>query len=143
MISNFTSIVNDQANINDLNRSGLPNRLLTTLAAATNLHNANIGDSNLYYICTATATSITLPQNYAVYKGKFLHFINQVSPAGVVNAVQENTTPATAAGALYGNAGTKLNGAGVGQLLATNAVSATYTTLVCDGLTGWYYVMTG
>lgn len=141
MSANFISVVNDQTNVSDLIRAGQPNRPPVTLSAVTNLHTAPVQENNLYYICTATANTITLPQNYSSYKGKFLHFINQTTGSAVVNAAQENTTPATASGALFGYAGSKLNGAGAGQIVA--AVAGAYTTLVCDGSTGWYYVMSG
>ena len=51
----------------------------------------------------------------------------------VVSVAQENTTGGTLSGAVYSLAGAKTNGAGS----ATLATASGWTSVVCDGSTGW------
>ena len=118
----------------------LPRVLPVILSASTNLNTAGFDPGNtMIYICNAAGIVLTLPgsiaggADYARYKGKIIHVV--ASTANVVSVAQENTTAGTLSGAVYALAGAtgKINGLGSATLVPASG----WTTLVCDGSTGW------
>jgi hypothetical protein len=128
------SIVNDNLNHGILNQAVSSNpRIPVVINSATyDLHTLKLADSNMYYNVTVVST-LTLPANYATYRGRVLHIVN-----GAANLVSIAATPSAVIGSVIGLDGTSLNG---GTLLANTA--GKWASLVCDGSSAWYVFASG
>jgi hypothetical protein len=109
----------------------LARTLPVILTGSKNFNTDGFGEGNsMYFICNPSAAmTITLPVNYAAYKGKVLHFS--------LHAAQNLAVPASGAssGVVTGLNGSSVNG--------TNLLTAagSFATLVCDGSSSWIVVM--
>ena len=128
------SIVNDNLNHGILNQAVSSNpRIPVVINSATyDLHTLKLADSNMYYNVTVVST-LTLPANYATYRGRVLHIVN-----GAANLVSIAATPSAVIGSVIGLDGASLNG---GTLLA--ATTGKWASLVCDGSSAWYVFASG
>jgi hypothetical protein len=131
------SIVNDNLNTGNLNQAVASNpRIPVPISSATyDLHTLKLADSNMYYNVNAAtvAVTLTLPANYATYRGRVLHFVNGANFIVSIAATISGTN-----GSVIGLDGASLNNA---TLLA--ATAGKWASLVCDGSSGWYVFASG
>lgn len=130
------SIVNDNLNHGILNQAVSSNPRIPVLINSTpyDLHTLKLADSNMYYnVNSGAAVTLTLPANYATYRGRVLHIVN-----GFAALVNIAATPSAVIGSVIGLDGVSLNG---GTLLA--ATAGKWASLVCDGSSAWYVFASG